>query len=71
MAEGRGRETWAHTSLICCLLANASRDPKKRRRPYTPADFDPYARKLRRPRRTADTESLQLLREALEAQKGF
>lgn len=42
MAEGLGRERWAHTSIICTLIANAHRDPKKHR-PFTPDDFNPYA----------------------------
>jgi len=42
MAEGLGRERWAHTSVICTLIANAHRDPKKHR-PFTPDDFNPYA----------------------------
>ena len=69
MAEGLGRERWAHTSLICALIANANRDPK-RSRPFKPSDFDPYARQDRRLRTVADKESLAVLREALEAQKG-
>ena len=69
MAEGLGRERWAHTSMVCCLIANANRDPKKSR-PFKPSDFDPYARQDRRSERTADKESLAILREALEARKG-
>ena len=69
MAEGLGRERWAHTSLVCALIANANRDPKKGR-PFKPSDFDPYARQDRRSAKTADKESLAILREALEAQKG-
>ncbi|NLW85663.1 MAG: hypothetical protein GXY38_02185 [Planctomycetes bacterium] len=69
MAEGLGRERWAHTSLVCALIANANRDPK-RSRPFKPSDFDPYARQDRRLRTVADKESLAILREALEAQKG-
>ena len=69
MAEGLGRERWAHTSIICSLIANANRDPKKHRA-YRPSDFDPYARMDRRSRKVADTESLALLKEALEARKG-
>ncbi len=68
MAEGLGRERWAHTSLICALIANSSRDPKKHR-PFKPSDFDPYARSRstdRRFRKVADKASLQILREALE-----
>ena len=69
MAEGLGRERWAHTSLVCALIANANRDPK-RSRPFKPSDFDPYARQDRRLRTVADKESLAVLREALEGQKG-
>ena len=69
MAEGLGRERWAHTSVICSLIANANRDPKKHRA-FKPSDFDPYARMDRRSRKVADTESLALLKEALEARKG-
>ena len=69
MAEGLGRERWAHTSVICSLVANANRDPKKHRA-FKPSDFDPYARMDRRSRKVADTESLALLKEALEARKG-
>ena len=69
MAEGLGRERWAHTSLLCALVANASRDPK-RSGPYKPSDFDPYARQDRRERIDADSESLALLKEALTGRKG-
>jgi hypothetical protein len=69
MAEGLGRERWAHTSLICALVANANRDPK-RGRPFKPSDFDPYVRQERRQRFEADNESLALLKEALTGQKG-
>ena len=69
MAEGLGRERWAHTSIICSLIANANRDPKKHRA-FKPSDFDPYARMDRRSRKVAHTESLALLKEALEARKG-
>ena len=64
MAEGLGRRRWAHTSLICALLANANRDPKKGR-VFKPSDFDPYAKETRR-RRIADKLDLALLKEALE-----
>jgi len=68
MAEGLGRERWAHTSLVCALIANANRDPKKHR-PFKPADFDPYARQRRwdaSSKQTASKQDLRLLREALE-----
>lgn len=69
MAEGLGRERWAHTSLLCALVANANRDPK-RSRPVKPEDFDPYARQDRRERTVVDSGSLSLLKEALMGRKG-
>jgi len=70
MAEGSGRERWAHTSAVMALIANVNRDPKKGRA-FRPSDFDPYARQDRRSRKVADKQSLALLKEALEARKGF
>ena len=69
MAEGLGRERWAHTSLLGALIANANRDPK-RSRPFRPADFDPYVRQDRRERVIVDDESLATLKEALTGRKG-
>lgn len=43
MAEGRSRTQWAHTSLLCALIANAHRDPKKGRA-FKPEDFEPNPR---------------------------
>ena len=47
MAEARGRDNWAHTSALMMIVANVNRDPKKGR-PFTPADFDPYALRAKR-----------------------
>jgi len=69
MAEGHGRQCWAHTSLICALIANCHRDAK-RHRPFKPSDFDPYAKQHRRTTSAADKPSLSFLREVLESQKG-
>ena len=69
MAEGLGRERWAHTSILCALIANANRDPK-RGRPLKPSDFDPYARQERRERVIVDSESLVMLKEAFTGRKG-
>ena len=44
MAEGRGRQSWAHTSAILALIANVNRDPKKTRA-LRPSDFDPFAKR--------------------------
>ncbi len=43
MAEGRGREEWGRMSVLCALIGNAHRDPKKGRA-FKPSDFDPYER---------------------------
>jgi len=49
MAEARGRDAWAHTSVLCALIANVNRDPKRRPRAFRPADFDPYAKEHEKP----------------------
>lgn len=56
MVEGHGREQWAHTSLICALIANAHRDPKKQR-PFKPDDFNPYVDTRNRHERLSDGTS--------------
>ena len=43
MADGRCRADWDHTASLLSMMANANRDPKKRRRPFNPLDFHPYA----------------------------
>jgi len=69
MADGLGRERWAHTALICALIANANRDPKKHR-PFKPDDFNPHAD---RPRQgdviEVDKETVGLLREAFTGRR--
>lgn len=60
MAEGRGREHWAHTSALLALLANVHRDPKKHRA-FSPADFNPYEALERRSVK-AKTKDLSILK---------
>ena len=68
MAEGLGRERWAHTSLVCALIANANRDPKKHRA-FRPDDFNPYAERRRREEVIEVTpETIGLMREAFTGQ---
>jgi len=43
------------SALICSLLANIYRDPKKRQKPYEPADFMPQ----RRPRKLKTDEQMR------------
>jgi hypothetical protein len=69
MAEGHGQERWAHTALICALIANANRDPKKHR-PFKPADFNPYADRSRHGDVIEVTsETVGLMREAFTGRK--
>ena len=44
MVEGRTRARWDHTASIMAIVAEVNRNPKKRSRPYRPADFHPYAK---------------------------
>ena len=41
MAEGHGRDRWGRLSVLCSLIANCNRDPKKGRA-FKPSDFNPY-----------------------------
>lgn len=42
MADGRQRSDWGRMSSLMALIANVNRDPKKKRQPYKPRDFDPW-----------------------------
>jgi hypothetical protein len=52
MAEGNSQSQWATASLICAIIANAHRDPKKSR-PFNPADFNPHLDSKKERRRSA------------------
>ncbi|MBI1373636.1 MAG: hypothetical protein GC159_12980 [Phycisphaera sp.] len=72
MAEGQGHERWAHTSMICALIANVHRDPKKQR-PFTPDDFNPYATRKQRTGSSGDAievneSTIGLMRAAFKGQ---
>ena len=43
MVEGRRKDQWDHTAALLSLIANAHRDVKKRRSPFTSDDFHPFA----------------------------
>lgn len=49
MARGKQSSFWEPASLIACLIANTNRDPSRRRRPFTPEEFNPFAQKRERP----------------------
>ena len=41
MAEAKEILEWDQTSLMWALTANSMRDPKKQRKPFSPADVHP------------------------------
>lgn len=61
----RGHEyaEWDRLSALLCLMANANRDTKKKRMPYTPHDF------FRRPGAKRITRGTSLTRDELRAMK--
>jgi hypothetical protein len=69
MVDGRGRQAWAHTALICSVLANCNRDPKKRPRPFSPAEFNPYMRKKHKDAILITKDNIHILREAFIGKK--
>ncbi len=68
MAEGHGRDEWGRTALLCALIGNAHRDPKKGRA-FKVADFDPFDRE---PGEVieVDTENIGLLKQAFKVSNG-
>lgn len=63
MAEGRSKDAWSRTAAILSMLANANRDPQKRRQPFRPSDFNPYERqKTSAPAATITAANFDLLR---------
>lgn len=46
MYRGKSELTWQPISVLCCLIANVNRDPKKTK-PFVPADFNPWQAKKR------------------------
>jgi hypothetical protein len=45
MAEAKRQHDWNVASTIMALMAEMNRDRKKRRKPFRPDDFNPYAEK--------------------------
>ena len=50
MAEEHDKTQWNHTASIHATIANVNRDPKKRKKPFTPEDFHPYHQKAAPPK---------------------
>jgi hypothetical protein len=42
MARSRQRAEWERTALLAAIGANPYRDPKKRKRPFQPWEFNPF-----------------------------
>ena len=65
MSDGHSCQAWNHTAELLCLLANCNRDPKKKRHPWHPFDFHPYAKRYgwRKPAppKTKDLSILKVL----------
>ena len=57
-ADARQRADWARTSAQLALLANVNRDPKKQPKPFSPEDFNPYARPAGNESRNTDIVKL-------------
>lgn len=41
MVGARRQDQWSHTAAVLALTANVHRNPKKRSKPYSPAEFHP------------------------------
>jgi len=55
-------QEWANwrTAMICCIIANAHRDRKKKTTPFKPSDFMP--KKLESGKEMTDEEMLEVLK---------
>ena len=53
MADEREWQAWQHTAQLSAMIANSQRDPKKKSKPFLPAEFHPLllAEKKRRVKR--------------------
>ncbi len=47
MAEAKRQHDWNVASTIMALMAGMNRDRKRRRKPFKPDDFNPYAEQKR------------------------
>ncbi|HUS47872.1 MAG TPA: hypothetical protein VM098_07125 [Phycisphaerae bacterium] len=69
MAEGHGRDRWSRTALLCALIANSNRDPRKGRA-FHVEDFDPYSREQSHEIIEVTPETVGFYRQAFTGQKG-
>lgn len=71
MLQGCRREAWSHTGQILCLLANIHRDPQKRRQPFEPDEWNPYAERKAPTKLTPEQEQQIAEFDRLMLQKAF
>ncbi len=50
MVDARRAEDWEHTSHVMWLHAELNRDKKKKPTAFKPEEFNPYAKKRRKPK---------------------
>ena len=62
MAEARCQDGWSHTSAMLAMIANANRDPKKKKSPYKPADFNPMLAERKTAGIPLTTENIGILK---------
>lgn len=72
MARARGQAEWSRTASVMWVLAEINRDPKRRRQPWTPDDFNPYSEAPRRKPAAVSVERLtdEIMRIAERRSKG-
>lgn len=59
------QQEWANwrAAMICCIIANAHRDRKKKPTPFKPSDFMPQKpQKLEKGKKMTDEEMLEVLK---------
>jgi hypothetical protein len=62
MAYGRSHEEWNRASLLCALMANIHRDPKKCPA-FKPTDFHPHERNARKTGIPITAGNIRILKE--------
>lgn len=57
-------QEWANwrMAMICCIIANANRDRRKKPSPFKPSDFMPEKRQEEKGKEMTDNEMLEVLK---------
>ena len=70
MADGRSKAEWDQTAVLACALYNAIRDPKRKRQPFTIADFHPFETRQKKPGVRLAKRNRRILRGMFDAAAG-